>query len=106
MATRIVGADAEGKDTVLNFVFTDLGETHVLYLENAVLHHHKRAADPQASATIRLTQDFFLRLALRQVALREAIFSDDVNVEGSRLALLRFFSLLEQPDAAFPIVTP
>ncbi len=106
MATRIVGADAEGKDTVVNFVFTDLGETHVLYLENSVLHHDKRAADPQADATVRLTRNFFLRLAMRQVGLREAIFSDDLKVEGSRLELLRFFSLVEAPDAAFPIVTP
>jgi alkyl sulfatase BDS1-like metallo-beta-lactamase superfamily hydrolase len=34
------------------------------------------------------------------------IFSDELAVEGSRLDLLSFFSLLERPDGAFPIVTP
>jgi alkyl sulfatase BDS1-like metallo-beta-lactamase superfamily hydrolase len=106
MATRIVGPDAEGRDTVVNFVFTDLDETYVLHLENAVLHHRRGEADPEADATVRLTQDFFLRLALRQLGLREAIFSDDLDVEGSRLELLRFFSLVEAPDPDFPIVTP
>lgn len=106
MATRIIGPKAEGKHTVLNFVFTDLGETHVLYLEHAVLHHYKGSPDPHADATVQLTHDFFLRLALRQVGLREAIFSDQLHVEGSRLALLQFFLLLQQPDPHFPIVTP
>jgi alkyl sulfatase BDS1-like metallo-beta-lactamase superfamily hydrolase len=43
---------------------------------------------------------------MRQVGLREAIFADELEVEGSRLALLSFFSLLEAPNQAFPIVTP
>ena len=38
--------------------------------------------------------------------LREMIFSDDLAVEGSRLELLSFFSLLDRPDGRFPIVTP
>ena len=41
-----------------------------------------------------------------QAGLREMVFSDDMNVEGSRLQLLSFFSLLERPDGLFPIVTP
>jgi alkyl sulfatase BDS1-like metallo-beta-lactamase superfamily hydrolase len=34
------------------------------------------------------------------------IFSKDLDVDGSRLALLSFFSLLDRPDGNFPIVTP
>ena len=107
MATRLNGPKADGKRVVLNFVFTDLGETHVLTLENAVLHHRQRpAADPDAAATVRLTRDFLVRLATGQVGLREALFSDDLDVEGSRMELLSFFTLLDTPDPAFPIVTP
>ena len=106
MATRIVGPEAEGRDSVINFVFTDLGETHVVHLENAVLHHRRADPDASADATIRLTHELFLRLALRQLGLREVLFSDDLDVEGSRLELLRFFTLLEAPDPEFPIVTP
>ena len=106
MATRVNGPKAEGKRTTLNFVFTDLGETHVLLLENGVLHHHKRDADPHADATVRLTRDFLLRLSTGQAGLRETIFGDALQVDGSRLALLGFFSLLDRPDGRFPIVTP
>ncbi|MBI1813979.1 MAG: MBL fold metallo-hydrolase [Deltaproteobacteria bacterium] len=106
MATRINGPKAEGKTMTLNFVFTDLGETHVLTLENAVLHHHQRDPEPSATATVRLTRDFLLRLVTGQAGLRDMIFSDDLKVEGSRMDLLSFFSLLDKPDGNFPIVTP
>ncbi len=106
MAARLDGPKAQGKETTINFVFSDLGESHVLTVENAVLHHERRDPDPEADATIRLTRDFFLRLAMRQVGLREAIFSDDLEVEGSRVALLSFFSLLDAPNQNFAIVTP
>jgi alkyl sulfatase BDS1-like metallo-beta-lactamase superfamily hydrolase len=105
MATRLVGPDAEGEDTRLNLVFTDVDESWVLWLENAVLHHRRRAPDPAADATVRLTRDLFLRLVLREAGLRELVFSDELDVDGSRLALLSFFSLLEPPREAFPIVT-
>jgi alkyl sulfatase BDS1-like metallo-beta-lactamase superfamily hydrolase len=106
MAARLDGPKAQGKETTINFVFSDLDESHVLTVENAVLHHERRDPDPGAEATIRLTRDFFLRLAMRQVGLREAIFSEELEVDGSRVALLSFFSLLEAPNETFAIVTP
>jgi len=107
MAARLIGPKADGKILKLNFVFTDLGETHVLTVENAVLHHHKRdAADPGATATVKLTRDFLVRLSTGQAGLREMIFSSDLAVEGSRLDVLSFFSLLDRPDGKFAIVTP
>jgi alkyl sulfatase BDS1-like metallo-beta-lactamase superfamily hydrolase len=106
MAARLDGPRAAGKQLTLNFVFTDLGESYVLELENAVLHHARRDPDPDAAATVRLTREFLLRLATQQAGLRDLLFSDELDVEGSRLELLAFFSLLDRPDGSFPIVTP
>lgn len=106
MAARVIGPKADDKRLRLNFIFTDLGETHVLELENSVLHHRQRDADPDADATVRLTHEFLLRLTAGQTGLREMIFSDELDVDGSRLALLSFFSLLDRPEGTFPIVTP
>jgi len=36
----------------------------------------------------------------------DLVMSDDLQVDGSRLKLLGFLSLLDRPDAALPIVTP
>jgi alkyl sulfatase BDS1-like metallo-beta-lactamase superfamily hydrolase len=106
MATRLNGPRADGHDASINFVFTDLEESYVLQVRNAVLHHRQRPPDPDADATVRLTQDFFLRLTTGQLGLRDVIFSDDLDVEGSRLELLGFFRLLDRPEEAFAIVTP
>jgi len=106
MASRLNGPKAEGKSLRLNFSFTDLGQTWVLSLENAVLHARQRDPDPAAAATVTLTRDFLVKLATQQAGLREMLFSDDLAVEGSRLELLSFFSLLDSPDGRFPIVTP
>jgi alkyl sulfatase BDS1-like metallo-beta-lactamase superfamily hydrolase len=106
MAARLNGPKAEGEDVTINFVFTDSNETHVVRVHNAVLHHHAEPPSSSAAATVRLTKEFLLRLAAGQAGLREMIFSDDLHVEGSRLALLGFFRLLETPTGQFPIVTP
>ena len=106
MAVRLNGPKAEGRNTAVNVVFTDLGESHVLFLENAVLHHRKAPPDPEADATIRITHDLFLRLLTGQSGIRETVFSDELDVSGNRLELVRFLLLFDNPDGRFPIVTP
>jgi len=106
MAARVIGPKADGTTLTLNFAFTDLGENHVVKLSNAVLHHYRREPDPSATATVRLTRDFLVRMSVGEAGLREMIFSDELAVEGSRLDVLSFFSVLDRPDGRFPIVTP
>jgi alkyl sulfatase BDS1-like metallo-beta-lactamase superfamily hydrolase len=106
MAARLDGSKADGETLAINVAFTDLDEAWVLRLENAVLHYVRGAPDPQAVASVRLTRDFLVRLATGEAGLREVVFSDDLAVDGSRMALLRFLMLLDRPDGRFPIVTP
>ncbi len=107
MATRLDGSKAaEQEPMTLNFVFTDVGETHVLNVENGVLHHWQREADASAAATVKLTRALFLKLGTGQLGLKDLVFSDELDVDGSRTALLSFFRLLDRVDGSFPIVTP
>ena len=106
MATRLDGEAADGEELTVNFVLTDVDESYVLQVENAVLHHAQRKPDPSANATIRVTQDLLLRLLTGQAAIRELALSGELDIDGSRVDLLRFFSLLSAPDATFAIVTP
>ncbi len=106
MAARLNGPDAVGKRMKLNFVFPDAGESYVLTLENSVLHHRLAEPDPEASVTVRITKELLVRLMAGQAGLREVIFGDELDVDGSRLDLLAFFRLLDAPDASFAIVTP
>jgi len=106
MAAMLNGPKADGKEFTLAVEFTDLGETYTLELENAVLHHRQGVPDRDPDATVRITHPLFVRMLTGNAGLREILFSDEVSVEGSKLELLRFFSLLDRPDATFNIVTP
>ncbi len=106
IAVMLNGPKADGEDYSFNFVFTDIGETHTLTLENAVLQHRSNEPDPEANATLQLTHDLFIKLLTREAGIRDTVFSDEVSLEGSGLDLVRFFGLLDRPDEVFPIVTP
>ena len=106
MAARLNGPKADGKTAKINYIFTDLNESYVLTLENSVLHHRRADPDPQADVTVRVTRPLLVRLATGQAGLRELVFSDELSVEGSRLALVDFLRLFDNPDPDFPIVTP
>jgi alkyl sulfatase BDS1-like metallo-beta-lactamase superfamily hydrolase len=106
MTVRLDGPKADGKRMRFNFVFTDVGETHVLELDNAVLHHRRGEPVVDADATVRLTRELLIRLGIGEAGLKDVVMSDALEVEGSRLKLLSFLSLLDRPDGLFPIVTP
>jgi len=106
LATRVKGPEADGEQMTINFVLPDVDESYVLTLENAVLHHQRREPDPDASVTIRVTRELLVRLFGGQVGARELAFSDQLDVDGSRMDLLAFLRLLDPPNPTFPIVTP
>jgi alkyl sulfatase BDS1-like metallo-beta-lactamase superfamily hydrolase len=106
MAVRLNGPEADGKRMTFNFIFEDAGETHVVELSNAVLHHRRAEAVPGADATVRLTRDLLVQLGIGEAGLKDLVMSDDLKVEGSRLKLLSFLSMIGKPNGLFPIVTP
>ena len=106
MSVRLNGPKADGKHLTINLVFTDLGESYILNVENAVLHYKKAPPDPAANATLNITHAMFLSMATNTVGIKDFIFSNDIEVDGSKLDLIRFFALLDRPDGKFNIVTP
>ncbi len=105
MAARLNGPKAEGKKMSVNFLFRDRGEGYHLWLENAVLHSEPHADQP-ADVTLNLTHELFLRMAVGQVGIKETLFGDELEIAGSKVDMVRFFSLFDKPDGRFPIVTP
>lgn len=106
MAVRLNGPDAEGAASIINITFTDLNENHVLSLENAVLHHRQAPADRRANATLKITHEMFIQLSIGNTGLKDLLFSKDIQFEGSKLDLIRFFALFDKPKGTFAIVTP
>jgi alkyl sulfatase BDS1-like metallo-beta-lactamase superfamily hydrolase len=106
MAVRLNGPKAEGKNMTLNVRFSDIGESHVLNLKNAVLHHRQGPPDDHADVTLTISYDLFIRILIGEAGLRETIFSDALKVTGSRTDLLTFLMLLDKPGGRFNIIEP
>jgi alkyl sulfatase BDS1-like metallo-beta-lactamase superfamily hydrolase len=106
MAAALNGPDAEGKDLRINLVLTDTKESHVLWIENAVLHHRKGPPASDANATLALPHAMFVRLVAGAAGAKDLLLSDEVKVTGSRVDLGRFFGLLDKAPGTFAVVTP
>lgn len=106
MAVMLNGPKADGREYTLNIEFTDLQERYILELENSVLHHRAGVAVEQADASIRITHALFVKMLTGGAGISEVLFSDEVSFDGGKVALLRFFALLDSPDETFEIVMP
>lgn len=105
MAARLKADKAEDKVLRVNMVFTDSNEQYGLEVKNAVL-HHRVGSDPNATATLKLTRDIYLKMITGEADLNNTLLSDDLKIEGSRLDLVRFFALFHKPDGRFNIIIP
>jgi len=106
MASRLNGPDAEGVILKLNITFTDRGESYLLDLSNSVLHHRPAEPETEADATLNLTHGMFVKMLTGQAGLKDLLLSDELEIEGSTLDLMKFFSPLDKPQGSFPVVTP
>jgi alkyl sulfatase BDS1-like metallo-beta-lactamase superfamily hydrolase len=105
MAANLNGPDAEGKDFKLNLALTDTRENYVLWIENAVLHFRRAPAEADANATLSLTKPLFVKMIAGTAGVKDTLMSDDLKVQGSKIDLVRFFSLIDKPKGNFAIVT-
>jgi len=105
MAASLDGPAAEGKTLKINLVLTDLKESYVLWIENAVLHFKSGEPTADANATLTLTKDIFVKMIAGTAGVKDTLLSDDLKVSGSKIDLVRFFSLIDKAPGTFAIVT-
>ena len=105
MAAGLDGPAAEGKNLKINLVMTDTRQSFVLWIENAVLHFRQSVPATDANATLILTKGMFVKMMTGTAGVTEMLFSNDLKVGGSRVDLVRFFTLLDKAPGTFPIVT-
>jgi len=105
MAAGLDGPAAEGKNLKVNLVMTDTRQSFVLWVENAVLHYRQSVPAADANATLMLTKGMFVKMMTGTAGVMEMLFSNDLKVGGSRVDLVRFFTLLDKAPGTFPIVT-
>ncbi len=97
---------AEDMNLRINLVISDTGESHVLWIENAVLHHKRAAPAANANATLTMTKDLFVKMMVGTAGVKDTLMNDDLKITGSKIDLARFLMLIDQAPGTFAIVTP
>ena len=105
MAAGLNGPDADGKNLKVNLVLTDQRESYVLWIENAVMHFKLAPPAADANATLNLTRSILVKMIAGTAGVKDTLMSDDLKITGSKIDLVRFFSLMDKPTGTFPIVT-
>ena len=105
MAAGLDGPTADGKNLKVNLVLSDIKESYVLWIENAVLHYKKAAPATDANATLTLTKSIFIKMMAGTAGVKDTLLSDDLKVDGSKIDLARFFGLIDKAPGTFAIVT-
>jgi linear primary-alkylsulfatase len=106
MAIRLDGRRAAEVNLRIDWVIFDPDEAHVLTVRNGVLRHRAGRHEPTADATLLVDRAALDELLLKTADVAELATSGRLRVEGEAERLGELLGLLDEPDPAFPIVTP
>jgi len=106
LGIRLNGPKAEGKRIVLNWSFTDTGETFVLNLENSALTYVKGARAPDAHASFTLARGTLDEVIAKLTTFPEAVGAGKIKVSGEPLRLGELMMLMDEFPRMFEIVEP
>lgn len=106
MKVRLDGPRAWGKRLAIGWQVTNPDERHLLTLQNGVLNHRPWKGDYEAEATLVIERRALNEMLSGTADLAELAQGGRLRVEGDGMKLGELLGLLEEPDPAFPIVTP
>jgi alkyl sulfatase BDS1-like metallo-beta-lactamase superfamily hydrolase len=106
LGIRLNGPKAEGKHIVLNWSFTDTGETFVLNLENSALTYTEGVQAEKADASFALARSTLDEVIAKQTSFPEAVAAGKVKLSGNAMRLAELMSLMDEFPRMFEIVEP
>ena len=106
LGVRLNGPKAEGKHIVLNWSFTDSGETFVLNLENSALTYTEGVQADSADASFTLARSTLDEVIAKQTSFPEAVAAGKIKVAGNPLRLAELMGLMDEFPRMFEIVEP
>jgi alkyl sulfatase BDS1-like metallo-beta-lactamase superfamily hydrolase len=106
LGVRLNGPKAEGKHIVLNWSFTDTGETFVLTLENCALTYVEGAQVAAADASFTLARATLDEVVAKQMSFPEAVAASKIKFTGNAMRLAELMALMDEFPRMFEIVEP
>jgi alkyl sulfatase BDS1-like metallo-beta-lactamase superfamily hydrolase len=106
LGIRLNGPKAEGKRIVLNWSFTDTGETFVLNLENCALTYVAGVQAADAHAGFTLPRSVLDEVIAKLTTFPEAVGAGKIMVSGDPMRLGELMMLMDEFPRMFEIVEP
>jgi alkyl sulfatase BDS1-like metallo-beta-lactamase superfamily hydrolase len=106
LGVRLNAEKAQGKNIVLNWMFTDTRQSYVINLENSALTYVADAQAANADATLTLSRSTLDDITLQKTTFQAALQSGQITVAGQREKLGELLGMLETFTLGFPIVEP
>ena len=106
LGIRLNGPKAEGKHIVLNWSFSDTGESFVLNLENSALTYTEGVQASNADASFTLARSTLDEVIAKVTGFPEAVAAGKVKVSGNATRLAELMSLMDEFPRMFEIVEP
>jgi alkyl sulfatase BDS1-like metallo-beta-lactamase superfamily hydrolase len=106
LGVRLNGPKAEGKRIVLNWSFSDTGETFVLNLENCALTHVAGIQAAAADASFTLARSTLDEVIAKQTTFPEAVGAGKIKFTGNPMRLGELMALMDEFPRMFEIVEP
>jgi alkyl sulfatase BDS1-like metallo-beta-lactamase superfamily hydrolase len=106
LGVRLNGPKAEGKRIVLNWSFTDTGETFILNLENSALTYAAGALASGADAGFTLARGVLDDVIAKLTTFPDAVAAGKIKVTGDAARLGELMALMDEFPRMFEIVEP
>src|SRR6201987_2964689 len=106
LGVRLNGPKAEGKHIVLNWRFTDIGETFALTLENWALTYSEGTQSEAADASFTLARATLDEVIAEQTSFPEAVAAGKIEVSGNAMQQAELMALMDEFPRMFEIVEP
>ncbi|WOH83918.1 alkyl sulfatase dimerization domain-containing protein [Bradyrhizobium sp. BEA-2-5] len=106
LGIRLNGPKAEGKHIVLNWRFSDTGETFVLNLENSALTYVRGAQAADAQASFTLARSVLDEVIAKLTTFADAVGAGEIMVAGEPMRLAELMGLMDEFPRMFEIVEP
>ncbi|MGY3483762.1 alkyl sulfatase BDS1-like metallo-beta-lactamase superfamily hydrolase [Bradyrhizobium sp. USDA 4011] len=106
LGVRLNGPKAEGKRIVLNWNFTDTGESFILNLENSALTYVKGAQASDAHASFTLARSVLDEVIAKLTTFPEVVGAGKIKASGEPLRLGELMMLMDEFPRMFEIVEP
>jgi alkyl sulfatase BDS1-like metallo-beta-lactamase superfamily hydrolase len=106
MAIRLDGPRAWDESIAVDWVFRDLDERYAMTVRNGVLTHSVGQRGREPDAVITLDRDALNAIVVGTADVMELLTGQRLVIEGDGAKVGELLGLLDEPDFAFPIVTP